>query len=113
VTVEREKQIAGEAAAALVENRMAVGLGTGSTVAFLLPALARRGLELRCVASSPRTEQAAREVGLPVEPFGTIDRLDITIDGADQVAPNGWLVKGGVVRTRERRSSPPRRAASS
>ncbi len=93
-----EKQLAAEAAAWLVEDGMAVGLGTGSTVAFLLPALARRGLELRCVATSPATERAARDLGLSVEPFagvGALTRLDIAIDGADQVAPDGWIVKGG------------------
>lgn len=43
------------------------------------------------------------ELGLPVEPFGTIDRFDITIDGADQIAPDGWLVKGGgAAHTREK-----------
>jgi ribose 5-phosphate isomerase A len=67
----------------------------GSTVAYLLPALAERRLSLRCVATSPRTEAAARELGIPVEPFGWLERLDIAIDGADQVAPDGWLVKGG------------------
>jgi ribose 5-phosphate isomerase A len=95
VDVEREKRAAAEAAAELVEDGMAVGLGTGSTVAFLLPALAARGLSLRCVATSPHTERAARELGLAVEPFERLDRLDIAVDGADQVAPSRWLVKGG------------------
>src|SRR5437773_988380 len=53
---DREKQVAAEAAAALVEDGMTVGLGTGSTVAHLLPALAGRGLSLRCVATSVQTE---------------------------------------------------------
>jgi len=74
---------------------MAVGLGTGSTVAHLLPALAARGLSIRCVATSPATERAARELGLQVEPFDRLDALDVAIDGADQVTPAGWLVKGG------------------
>jgi ribose 5-phosphate isomerase A len=74
---------------------MAVGLGTGSTVAYLLPALAERGLALRCVATSPRTEAAARELGIAVERFERLERLDVAIDGADQIAPDGWLVKGG------------------
>jgi ribose 5-phosphate isomerase A len=92
---EAEKRGAAEAAAALVEDGMTVGLGTGSTVAHLLPALARRDLDVRCVTTSPATERAARELGLAVEEFGTLERLDIAIDGADQVAPDGWLVKGG------------------
>ncbi len=95
VSTEREKQIAAEAAALLVDDGMMVGLGSGSTVAYLLPALARRGLSLRCVATSQRTAGAAAELGLAVEPFSRLDRLDIAIDGADQITPDGWLVKGG------------------
>ncbi len=103
VNVEHEKQAAAEAAAELVEDGMAVGLGTGSTVAYLLPALARRQLSLRCVPSSPRTEGAARALGLQVESFDTLDHFDMAIDGADQVAPDGWLVKGGgAAHTREK-----------
>jgi ribose 5-phosphate isomerase A len=93
--IEREKQVAAEAAAELVEDGMTVGLGTGTTVAFLLPALARRSLRIVCAATSPRTEYAARELGLRIEDVASIDRFDIAIDGADQVAPDGWLVKGG------------------
>jgi ribose 5-phosphate isomerase A len=100
--IEREKQLAAEAAAALVESGMRVGLGTGSTAAYLLPALAERKLALRCVATSPHTEQAARQLGITVEPF-TLDHLDIAIDGADQIDPDGWLVKGGgAAHTREK-----------
>jgi ribose 5-phosphate isomerase A len=93
--VEYEKKAAAEAAAALVEDGSTVGLGTGSTVAYLLSALARRRLDLRCVATSLQTEKAAVELGLVVEAFDHLDRLDIAIDGADQVDPAGWLVKGG------------------
>ena len=93
--LEHEKAAAARAAAELVSDGMLVGLGTGSTVAHLLPALAERKLTLRCVATSPRTEDAARALGIVVEPFGQIERLDIAIDGADQIAPDGWLVKGG------------------
>lgn len=106
MSVEQEKKLAAEAAARLVEDGMRVGLGTGSTVAFLLPALAERGLELRCVATSPATARAAEELGLRVEPFLGIDalpRLDVAVDGADQVDPSGWLVKGGgAAHTREK-----------
>ncbi|HKB51686.1 MAG TPA: ribose 5-phosphate isomerase A [Solirubrobacterales bacterium] len=91
-----EKCIAAEAAALLVEDGMTVGLGTGSTVAHLLSALARRGLSgIRCVATSVATEEQARELGIPVEEFSKLERLDIAIDGADQVTPDGWLIKGG------------------
>jgi ribose 5-phosphate isomerase A len=104
--VGREKQLAAEAAAGLIEDGMLVGLGTGSTVTFLLQALAARGLDLCCVSTSPATERAASELGLRVESFAGVDavpRLDIAIDGADQVAPDGWLVKGGgAAHTREK-----------
>ena len=65
-----EKRVAAEAAAELVEDGMTVGLGTGSTVAHLLPAIARRGVSgIRCVATSVATEEQARELGIPVEDF--------------------------------------------
>jgi ribose 5-phosphate isomerase A len=91
-----EKRIAAEAAAELVEDGMTVGLGTGSTVAHLLPAIAARGLSgIRCVATSVATEQQARELGIPVEEFSRLERLNVAIDGTDQVTPDGWLIKGG------------------
>jgi ribose 5-phosphate isomerase A len=90
-----EKRLAAEAAAALVEDGMLVGLGTGSTVAYLLRALGARRLEIVCVATSPRTETDARSLGLDVRPFEELERLDIAIDGADEIAPDGWLIKGG------------------
>jgi ribose 5-phosphate isomerase A len=96
VSLDDEKRLAAEAAAELVESGMTVGLGTGSTVAHLLPAVARRGLTgLRCVATSPATEAQARSLGIPVEEFNTLERLDIAIDGTDEVTPDGWLIKGG------------------
>jgi ribose 5-phosphate isomerase A len=96
VSIDDEKRLAAEAAAELVESGMTVGLGTGSTVAHLLPAVARRGLTgLRCVATSPATEAQARSLGIPVEDFDALERLDIAIDGADEVTPDGWLIKGG------------------
>jgi ribose 5-phosphate isomerase A len=101
--IENDKRAAAEQAAGLVEDGMTVGLGTGTTVAYLLPVLAARRLNLRCVATSPRTEEAARELGFSVEPFDALDRLDLTIDGADQIDPAGWLVKGGgAAHTREK-----------
>ncbi len=90
-----QKRAAAEAAANLVEDGMRVGLGTGTTVAPLLPLLAARGLTLRCVATSPGTEIAARSAGLDVLPFDEVPELDIAIDGADQIGPGPWLVKGG------------------
>ncbi|HEX4467536.1 MAG TPA: ribose 5-phosphate isomerase A [Solirubrobacteraceae bacterium] len=91
-----EKRVAAVAAAELVESGMRVGLGTGSTVAELLPALAARGLQgLRCVATSPATEREAVALGLEVCTLDELGELDIAIDGADQITPEGWLIKGG------------------
>ena len=80
----------------MVDEGMRVGLGTGSTVAHLLPALAERGLRgVICVATSPATERAARALGLTVREPEDVDELDLAIDGVDQIDPAGWLVKGG------------------
>jgi ribose 5-phosphate isomerase A len=98
-----EKRAAAEAAADLVPDGARVGLGTGSTAPFLLPALARRRLHLRCVATSAATERAATTLGLNVEPFESFDALDIAIDGADQGDPDRWLITGGgAAHTREK-----------
>ena len=105
-SVELEKKRAAEAAAELVEDGMTVGLGTGSTAAYLLAPLAARRLAIRCVATSPATAQAAQALGIEVVTFNGLEappRLDMTIDGADQVDPVGWLVKGGgAAHTREK-----------
>jgi ribose 5-phosphate isomerase A len=103
VSSEREKRLAAEAAAGLVEDGMLLGLGTGSTVAYFLPAVAERGLSVRCVATSLATERAARELGMRVDAFDELDRLDLAVDGADQIDPSGWLIKGGgAAHTREK-----------
>jgi ribose 5-phosphate isomerase A len=99
-----QKRAAAEAAAAIVQDGMRVGLGTGTTVAYLLPALAARGLsDLACVATSPATASAARELGLRVLALDELGFLDLAIDGADQIDPQGWLIKGGgAAHTREK-----------
>jgi ribose 5-phosphate isomerase A len=100
----RQKRAAALAAAELVHNGALLGLGSGSTVAYLMPALAARGLRnLRCVATSPATERSARALGLTVETLDELGELDIAIDGADQIDQRGWLVKGGgAAHTREK-----------
>jgi ribose 5-phosphate isomerase A len=98
------KRAVGRAAAELVEQGMRVGLGTGSTVAYLLQALGERNLaDVRYTATSPATERLARELGLPVYSLDELSELDLAIDGADQVDPQGWLIKGGgAAHTREK-----------
>jgi ribose 5-phosphate isomerase A len=106
VDVEAEKLRAGELAAHLVEDGMRVGLGTGSTVAYVLAALGRLAPDAEFVATSPRTATIATELGLSVQGFdgpGSLGELDLAIDGADQVSGDGWLVKGrGGAHTREK-----------
>lgn len=101
---EEQKRAAALAAAELVPDGARLGLGTGSTVAHLLPALAHRGLQgVRCVATSPATERAARALGLTVVELDELGTLDVAIDGADQIDPQGWLIKGGgAAHTREK-----------
>jgi ribose 5-phosphate isomerase A len=92
---QREKVAAAEAAAALVENGMTVGLGTGSTAKEFVTALARRSLTLRCVATSMATAAQAESLGLAVIPLDAAGRIDLTIDGADEIGPGLALIKGG------------------
>jgi ribose 5-phosphate isomerase A len=102
--IARYKREAASSAAELVQDGMRVGLGTGSTVAYLLEALAGRSLsQARFAVTSPATERAARAVGLTVAGLDELVELDLAIDGADQVDPQGWLIKGGgAAHTREK-----------
>ncbi|HEY7932174.1 MAG TPA: ribose 5-phosphate isomerase A [Acidimicrobiales bacterium] len=103
MTREDQQRAAARRAAALVDDGMRVGLGTGSTVAYLLDELAERQPQARYVATSPRTEVEARRRGLVLTTFDEHPTVDLAIDGADQVAPDGWLVKGkGGALTREK-----------
>ena len=83
------KRRAGEAAAAVVEDGMVVGLGTGSTAAYAIGALGEAvadGRTIRGVATSVATERLAREAGIPLTTLTAVDGIDVAIDGADQVA---------------------------
>jgi len=105
------KRAAGEAAAALVESGMRIGLGTGSTTAESLRALAARireeGLRVEGVPTSFAAERLARALGIPLATLDDTLRLDLALDGADEVfaAPGGTihLIKGrGAAHTREK-----------
>jgi ribose 5-phosphate isomerase A len=96
--IARQKDAVGRAAAGLVEDGMLVGIGSGSTAARFVVHLAERHLRIRCVAPSKSAEELAHTLGLDVEPWEalpSLGRLDLAVDGADQVAPDGWVVKGG------------------
>ena len=93
-----DKELAARHAAALVENGMLVGLGTGSTANCFIEELARRhaeeGLRVTAVASSIVSAIKARSLGLPLAALEHVDRLDMYVDGADEVAPDLALLKG-------------------
>jgi ribose 5-phosphate isomerase A len=96
---DRQKRAAAEAAVALIEDGMVLGLGTGSTMKFAVDALARRvreqGLRVSGVATSVRTEEQARALGIELTGFRTVSALDLAIDGADEVETGTLrLIKG-------------------
>ena len=101
--VEEEKVAAAREAARLVEPGMAVGLGSGSTVNRLVAVLAESPPAASFVAASLATAEAAAAAGLRVVSLDDVGELDLAIDGADQVDPERWLVKGGgAAHTREK-----------
>ena len=95
---DEQKRAAGEAAAELVESGMIVGLGTGSTAAWFVRALAERmdqeKLDIRGVATSTATAGLAEVLGIPLLELGQV-QIDLTVDGADEIGPGLALIKGG------------------
>lgn len=93
------KEVAGRSAARYVESGMTVGLGTGSTVHFTLVALAERiraeGLRVRGIPTSLDTERKAKEFGIPLTTLDEASRIDVTIDGADEIDGRFDMIKGG------------------
>lgn len=92
---DRAKRAAGEAAAQLVEPGMRLGLGTGTTVARLLDALAARQVDVAGVPTSEATAERCRELGIGLLDPGDVDLLDLCIDGADELTADLTLTKGG------------------
>ena len=97
--IDKAKYVAARRAVDFVETGMKVGLGTGSTAAWMVRCLAERvrddGLRATCVATSRRTADLARDLGLAVTTMDEVKWLDLTIDGADEFDPNLNLIKGG------------------
>jgi ribose 5-phosphate isomerase A len=91
---EGEKAAAALAAANLVEDGMTVGLGTGSTASLFVSALAARRLKIRCVSTSKATAVLAVGLRLEVVDLDAAGRIDLTVDGADEVGPGLALIKG-------------------
>jgi ribose 5-phosphate isomerase A len=92
---DEQKCAAGEAAAALVEEGMTVGLGTGSTAAWFVRALAARRLSVRGVPTSEATAALARACGITLVDLDEAGPIDLTVDGADEIGPALALIKGG------------------
>jgi ribose 5-phosphate isomerase A len=90
-----QKKAAGEAAAALVESGMVVGLGTGSTAAWFVRALAARKLDIVGVPTSQATADLASSLGIRLGELGETRGIDLTVDGADEIGPGLSLIKGG------------------
>ena len=90
---------AAQRALELVEPGMAVGLGSGSTATIWIKLLGEKvrdqGLKIRAIASSDDSERLGRSYGIPIVTFEECKKLDLTIDGADEVAPQLALIKGG------------------
>ena len=93
-----EKLAAAKAAVKLVKNGDIVGLGTGTTATFAIKELGKlvaEGLNIKAVASSIRTEELAKSLGIEVLNLGEISSVDISIDGADEFTEGLDLIKGG------------------
>jgi len=95
MSADDQKRAAGVAAAALVEPGMRVGLGTGSTAAWFVRALAERRLDIRCTPTSQATADLATSLGLTLAELDALGELDLTVDGADEIGPGLSLIKGG------------------
>ena len=95
MTADDQKKAAGEAAAELVLPGMIVGLGTGSTAAHFVRALAARRLDIQGVPTSDATAELARDLGIRVVGLDDVKRVDLTVDGADEIGPALSLIKGG------------------
>lgn len=92
------RKLVGEKAAEYVKNGMRVGLGTGSTASFAIQAigkLVQQGMDVTCFPTSIASETLAESLSIPLLEEHEVDRLDLTIDGADEVDPHKNLIKGG------------------
>ena len=93
-----EKKVAALEAVKYIKSGMTVGLGTGSTAFFMIEAIGemvKNGLEIKAVATSEATKKLATELGINVITLAEAKRLDVTIDGADEVDEDFQLIKGG------------------
>lgn len=93
-----EKQLAAEHAVDYIKDGMIIGLGTGSTVAFMINKLSQRvkkGMKITVVSTSSTTSNLATSLGIKISKLSEIDEIDLTIDGADEVDEDLNGIKGG------------------
>lgn len=93
-----EKEVAGRAGLKFVREGDVVGLGTGSTAAYFVQALAEQvqaGMKIRGIPTSSGTRNLAVSLGIPLTTFDEVQQIDVTIDGADEFDPQLNLIKGG------------------
>ena len=98
MTADEQKKQVGDAAVAYVKDGMKVGLGTGSTAAWFVKAVAEQvkaGMKLTLVSTSIQTTQLAQSLGLVIKDINDVGTLDLCVDGADEVGPGLALIKGG------------------
>src|SRR5690606_33663076 len=95
LSADAEKRRAAEAAVALVRDGMTLGLGTGSTAAHAVRLIGEKGLRVRGVPTSEATRKLAEACGILLIGLAEVDRLDLAIDGADEIDPQLRLIKGG------------------
>ncbi|HXF29357.1 MAG TPA: ribose-5-phosphate isomerase A, partial [Chlamydiales bacterium] len=92
-TVDIKKQI-GQKAATLVEDGMIIGLGTGTTAAFFIESLAALNKKITAAATSRASEELALLLGIRCVPIDSVNTIDITFDGADEIDNQKRLLKG-------------------
>ncbi|KAA2217405.1 ribose-5-phosphate isomerase RpiA [Maribacter flavus] len=98
MNLETEKRLAATEAVKFVKDGMTVGLGSGSTSAYMIRILGEKvenGLKIKGVPSSEKTAALAREMGIPLVSLDDVKRIDINLDGADEFDPQMRLIKGG------------------
>lgn len=98
MTADEQKKAVGDAAIQYIRDGMKVGLGTGSTAAWFVKAIAaavKDGMKLTLVSTSVQTTQLAQSLGLSILDINDVGMLDVCVDGADEIGPGLSLIKGG------------------
>lgn len=97
-TQENQKKSVGFAAAELVKEAMVVGLGTGSTANYFIEAIGEKvaqGMKIEAIATSKNTERLAQQYNIPLTSLNSTTKVDLVVDGADEITPEKQMIKGG------------------